>query len=85
MARARYSTSLGATKPTFIDTDSQNLVRLQLKRARHPLLLQQHREALREAKAKLKSKSKVPNIFVIGASDVVWFAPRFLDQIRAFD
>lgn len=58
MARARYSTSLGATKPTFINTDSQNLVRLQLKRARHPLLLQQHREALREAKAKLKSKSK---------------------------
>lgn len=65
MARARYSTWLGATKPTFIDTDSQNLVRLQLKRARHPLLLQQHREALRDAKATLKSKSKVRNVFVL--------------------
>lgn len=79
MARARYGTWLGATKPTFIATDSQDLVRLQLKRARHPLLLQQHREALREAKATLKSKSKVSNIFIIGASNVIWFAPRFLD------
>lgn len=58
MARARYSTWLGATKPTFIDTESQSLVRLQLRRARHPLLVQRHREALRDAKAALKSKSK---------------------------
>ncbi|XP_024377064.1 uncharacterized protein [Physcomitrium patens] len=59
MARARYSTWLGATKPTFIDTESQSLVRLQLRRARHPLLVQRHREALRDAKAALKSKSKL--------------------------
>lgn len=64
MARARYSTWLGATKPTFIDTESQSLVRLQLRRARHPLLVQRHREALRDAKAALKSKSKVLDMFL---------------------
>lgn len=72
MARARYSTWLGATKPTFIDTDSQNLVRLQLKRVRHPLLLQQHREALREAKATLKSKSKVCSLTLYYTEPPLW-------------
>lgn len=59
MARAKFSTWLGATKPTFINVDSPKLVTLQMLRARHPLLVQQHQEVLRERKANLKSRSRV--------------------------
>jgi dsDNA-specific endonuclease/ATPase MutS2 len=59
MARARYSTWMGSTKPTFIDDDGNHPVALQLLRARHPLLVQQHRQLLKEAKTKLKSKTRM--------------------------
>ncbi|CAK9877587.1 unnamed protein product [Sphagnum jensenii] len=59
MARVRYSTWMGSTKPTFIDDDGNHPVALQLLRARHPLLVQQHRQLLKEAKTKLKSKTRM--------------------------
>ncbi|CAM6048098.1 unnamed protein product [Sphagnum compactum] len=62
MARVRYSTWMGSTKPTFIDDDGNHPVALQLLRARHPLLVQQHRQLLKEAKTKLKSKTRVAEL-----------------------
>jgi uncharacterized NAD(P)/FAD-binding protein YdhS len=50
---------MGSTKPTFIDDDGNHPVALQLLRARHPLLVQQHRQLLKEAKTKLKSKTRM--------------------------
>ncbi|CAK9228909.1 unnamed protein product [Sphagnum jensenii] len=62
MARVRYSTWMGSMKPTFIDDDGNHPVALQLLRARHPLLVQQHRQLLKEAKTKLKSKTRVAEL-----------------------
>ncbi|KAJ7560204.1 hypothetical protein O6H91_04G118400 [Diphasiastrum complanatum] len=82
MARAKYSSWMGATRPTLVNVDSMleqweentghaaNLVDdvdqvsshnyiVQLRSALHPLLAQQHREGLKEAKLGLKLKEKM--------------------------
>lgn len=67
LARAKYSSWIGGTRPEFVDpsdlssaeaeTGSRKL--LQLRKARHPLLLQQHRKSLQDARLKLKSKTRM--------------------------
>ncbi|XP_024542747.1 uncharacterized protein LOC9634579 [Selaginella moellendorffii] len=67
LARGRYSSSIGATRPSFVhaerDESESTLDEflVLLEGARHPLLLEQHRGNLREAKVKLNTKRKILN------------------------
>eukprot|EP00850_Spirogloea_muscicola_P002878 SM000011S19056 [mRNA] locus=s11:655516:663035:+ [translate_table: standard] len=63
VARARYSSWLGATRPSFssletLDSQDKDGLVVDLRRLRHPLLLQQHRENLRKAKERVAAKAK---------------------------
>ncbi|KAL3696821.1 hypothetical protein R1sor_010897 [Riccia sorocarpa] len=75
-ARAKYSSNIGSSKPLFYDPldfsqspDGQPLqdasqekqLLLNLRKAQHPLLVEQHFHALKRAKAKLKVASKALN------------------------
>ncbi|EFJ16942.1 hypothetical protein SELMODRAFT_421325 [Selaginella moellendorffii] len=64
LARGRYSSSIGATRPSFVhaerDESESTLDEflVLLEGARHPLLLEQHRGNLREAKILNRMKSR---------------------------
>eukprot|EP00850_Spirogloea_muscicola_P005727 SM000026S08976 [mRNA] locus=s26:782458:789946:+ [translate_table: standard] len=63
VARARYSSWLGATRPRFsavemLDSQGKDGLVVDLRRLRHPLLLQQHRENLHKAKERAAAKAK---------------------------
>eukprot|EP00850_Spirogloea_muscicola_P004241 SM000018S03606 [mRNA] locus=s18:218290:225210:- [translate_table: standard] len=63
VARARYSSWLGATRPSFSspespDSQDRDGLVVDLRRLRHPLLLQQHRENLHKAKERAAAKAK---------------------------